>query len=62
MSADNLFAVYRNSWTVDDLDGGTWTPNAEAESEINSAGDTKAQRAKALDICRTTPMRGTWVQ
>lgn len=46
-----------NEVLVIDTDGGVWTPNAEAQSEIQSAKD---KTAKAVEICQSQPMRGTW--
>lgn len=42
---------------VRDSHGGIWYPDEEAEAEIRAASDPEAQ---AVEIARTTPMRGTW--
>ena len=40
-------------WVVIDSDGGTWTPDEEAQAEIATAED-------AVAMCLATPMRGRW--
>jgi len=45
--------------TVTDAEGGIWWPNQEAEAEIMASEDPEA---KAIEICHTQPMRGTWQQ
>lgn len=42
---------------VRDSHGGVWYPDEDAEAEIRAALDPKA---RAVEIARTTPMRGTW--
>ena len=42
---------------VIDNEGGTWTPDDEAAAEIQSAADPQAA---AIEMCRSTPMRGRW--
>lgn len=42
---------------VRDSHGGVWYPDEEAEAEIRAASDPEA---RAVEIARTTPMRGTW--
>lgn len=43
---------------VRDEDGiSLWTPSEDAQAEINAAADPKA---KAVEMCRTQPMRGKW--
>lgn len=49
----------RNNVLVVDTDGGTWTPDETTQAEIQAASNPAA---KAVEICRTSPMRGTWAQ
>lgn len=42
---------------VRDTDGGVWHPNEDTKVEIEHADDPEA---KAIQICKTQPMRGAW--
>ena len=42
---------------VRDSHGGVWYPSDEAEAEIRAASDPEA---RAVEVARTTPMRGSW--
>ena len=44
-------------WVVIDDAGGTWTPSDEAAAEIAAAADTAKA---AVEMCQSSPMRGTW--
>lgn len=46
-----------DGWRVRDANGGVWYPDTTAERAIESAPDPAAC---AVDICRRSPMRGTW--
>lgn len=48
-----------NEVLVVDTDGGVWTPSESAQEEIQAAED---KAAKAIEICQSAPMRGTWAQ
>lgn len=42
---------------VRDSHGGVWYPDEDAEAEIRAAADPEA---RAVEVARTEPMRGTW--
>lgn len=42
---------------VRDTTGGVWWPHEDTQQEIEAAADP---HAKAIEICDTEPMRGTW--
>lgn len=44
-------------WSVVDVNGGIWWPSDEAHKEIVQSPDPAA---KAIQVCRAQPMRGTW--
>jgi len=46
-----------DTWTVTDTAGGVWWPSDDTAREIEEADDPEAA---AVEICRTTPMRGVW--
>jgi len=56
--ADSLFADYLDGcWSVVDMEGGRWWPDADTAAEIAMADDPAAA---AVRICTETPMRGQW--
>lgn len=61
--ADGLVAELRQgTWTVSDGEGGVWWPRRDkqdrAADEIAAAEDPAAT---ALAMCRSSPLRGTWI-
>lgn len=60
LARSSLSTIRRNGiLMVEDSDGGAWIPSDEAQNDINSADDCDA---RAIEICATEPMRGTWKQ
>jgi hypothetical protein len=49
--------IRHDTRTVCDPAGGVWWPDESAEAEIEASDDPAAT---ALEICHTTPMRGSW--
>lgn len=50
-------AYTEHDHSVDDAEGGSWLPSADAVAEIEAADDPAAC---AVRICHSEPMRGEW--